>query len=869
MQYQPLHFINLSGRAPWHARHTMPQSQPLNQPTFPCRSCDSIFKRPDHRARHERSHRNLRPFRCGICSRSFGRRDILLRHAAHVHQGREVLEYLEEQPQERDILTSSSKESSSSVDRSLSSPIESSLLRDTGLTLHLTDVAHVEQDKEAPEYLLEQPQETAIWTSSPKTSFLSTGRSQSNTTGPSPPEDTEMSGDYSDTFAGPKLDLAHLTALEEPDLDRLLASLPAIHSYTDLARLLQQKHIPHVHQLNNNLLYTSHVRTHEIPSIHHNLFPTTNHQLIKRSLFSTSPLYGLLDRSTFDRLVGLYKHHYAAIFPFLHFPTLDLSIELPNEFGFVKNDMACSTQGFCNAWKRKPHPTLVLSILVVGAIYDHNSKLARELYHITGKQLLKWLTQTRDGNPTGPPPLDLIQALLNYVSFGVSFGDESIERLTIGHAISLGALIKTAGLEKRSSGDSIYVPAPCKSCNTTPPVHWLDWSVREERKRALFAFSALMSSALTYLENVPSVYWRDIEQAMPCSDDTWKAETCEVWGVWFQETPPEPLFCAQLDAMFRKTNTKDHDTERSTTIPADKTGGAHNSDDSWQISLASPFTCFTIIASIHADIWQKKWQGTTDTEATKLALKRWQNMWLQLSLQSETSNLHPLVGCCLSMFDNSQLLLHVDVTEAKEYLSSRNYDRFCVTLRNLDLKLDSDGPGCSLSENRMEVERQVDDIYFNSARHKAFRQVALYSVNALEMTFKSNPWWKSGSTAKDIPLQAGIAIFYCSQILSIWLCYFCNCFREGLYTNMCDSEERTEDACLVEKIIMYAGNRKLQFKAHFAVPSLSVALKETAVAELACDLLVFHSHALQQSETWPAFVHLSKALKRRSITIFK
>lgn len=50
-----------------------------------CHWCDSTFVRSDHLYRHERSHTKQRPFRCSICQRAFGRRDILLRHFSQVH----------------------------------------------------------------------------------------------------------------------------------------------------------------------------------------------------------------------------------------------------------------------------------------------------------------------------------------------------------------------------------------------------------------------------------------------------------------------------------------------------------------------------------------------------------------------------------------------------------------------------------------------------------------------------------------------------------------------------------------------------------------------------------------------------------------
>ena len=43
--------------------------------------------REEHLTRHTLStHNKLKPFTCGICSRPFSRRDLLLRHAKNLHK---------------------------------------------------------------------------------------------------------------------------------------------------------------------------------------------------------------------------------------------------------------------------------------------------------------------------------------------------------------------------------------------------------------------------------------------------------------------------------------------------------------------------------------------------------------------------------------------------------------------------------------------------------------------------------------------------------------------------------------------------------------------------------------------------------------
>ncbi|CAG9999011.1 unnamed protein product [Clonostachys byssicola] len=86
---------SLNGGAP---RPQGAQSAPLSAPdggeprqqkpkTLPCKYCNKRFRRVEHVQRHERTHTKEKPFQCtwDRCGKTFGRRDLLVRHEKLVH----------------------------------------------------------------------------------------------------------------------------------------------------------------------------------------------------------------------------------------------------------------------------------------------------------------------------------------------------------------------------------------------------------------------------------------------------------------------------------------------------------------------------------------------------------------------------------------------------------------------------------------------------------------------------------------------------------------------------------------------------------------------------------------------------------------
>ncbi|KAI1611232.1 hypothetical protein EDD36DRAFT_283114 [Exophiala viscosa] len=55
---------------------------------FPCKVCSKVFKRSEHRLRHERAHTQEKPFHCRYCHKRYSRRDLVVRHERTLHSSK-------------------------------------------------------------------------------------------------------------------------------------------------------------------------------------------------------------------------------------------------------------------------------------------------------------------------------------------------------------------------------------------------------------------------------------------------------------------------------------------------------------------------------------------------------------------------------------------------------------------------------------------------------------------------------------------------------------------------------------------------------------------------------------------------------------
>ncbi|KAL2175006.1 uncharacterized protein P884DRAFT_62070 [Thermothelomyces heterothallicus CBS 202.75] len=81
----PLQSIEAS--PPSHRTEENGETRPQKPKVLPCKYCSKRFRRVEHVQRHERTHTKEKPFAClwPRCGKTFGRRDLLVRHEKLVH----------------------------------------------------------------------------------------------------------------------------------------------------------------------------------------------------------------------------------------------------------------------------------------------------------------------------------------------------------------------------------------------------------------------------------------------------------------------------------------------------------------------------------------------------------------------------------------------------------------------------------------------------------------------------------------------------------------------------------------------------------------------------------------------------------------
>jgi hypothetical protein len=565
-----------------------------------------------------------------------------------------------------------------------------------------------------------------------------------------------------------------------------------------------------VYNLSQALGYGHPQRKFSQPSVSSPLSATSNgkHQPQVASLPSTMDI---------QRFVNAYILYFHPHLPFLHIPTL--SFDTPaytynlRAAGNLNHDGMVGGGG-----------CLILAMAAIGALYEFEHNVAKELFEAAKKMILYYLDERRRAGLSaavnGPsaaneiankPPLWLVQAMLLNLIFGHNCGDRQAAESASTHCAALVSLAKASGLDKPVPPEGL-VHSPHNNMNgddmkmtddsdlhqashgDAPDEHtqWIQWKKIEECKRTYFAVFAMSSLLVSAYAHAPRILNSEIRLDLPCEEDLWAVENPQAWvamgGPMIAQTRGLSFNAAMsylLEASIRHSATRANQTY-------DQTFGGNQpvSDITESDIRPSTFGCYVLINSLHVYIWEtrqrhngKAWLPS-ETEAMhsqiEPALKAWQAAWRANPNHSieRPSPFGPLSADCIPLLDLAYVRLFVNLGRAKELLWQRDFDGMANELaRGVDIVAHAESPdraspldcGNSTSPGQFNShEMDGNGPNQSTKRERHLRKAAFYAADSLSMADKLGATYAE-FTARELPNSSALCTFDCAQVLAEWV----------------------------------------------------------------------------------------------------
>lgn len=353
----------------------------------------------------------------------------------------------------------------------------------------------------------------------------------------------------------------------------------------------------------------------------------------------------------------------------------------------------------------------MLSMAAIGALYEMDHAVSREIFELAKKMIQLYLEERRkadvrkadmrkagvadSGHGTSEnsvhTPVWLVQAMLLNVIYGHNCGDKTAGDIAATHCAALVSLSRAAGLLRPPNGTH---PDDLTASDDTPMAdtwlngsmqdmsdeqrEWINWRITEERKRTLFTVFALSSLLVSAFNHTPALTNSEILLELPCEEDFWACDSAASFnakGGVKAASQNLMLFHDALGELLR-TSEKQH-----------MHNGYSNGAPSTTLK-PSTFGCFVLINALHNYIWEtrqrhhnKLW---TNEETEKMhrhiepALKAWQEAWASNPSHSlERPNpfgFGAFSADSIPLLDLAYVRLFVNLSRSKEKFWQRDYE---------------------------------------------------------------------------------------------------------------------------------------------------------------------------------------------------
>lgn len=445
---------------------------------------------------------------------------------------------------------------------------------------------------------------------------------------------------------------------------------------------------------------------------------------------ASSTIPTLPSTTDIQRYVNAYIQYFHPHMPFLHIPTL--SFDTPAYTYHLRTSGSLNQEGMIGGGG-----CLILAMAAIGALYEFEHNVAKELFEAAKKMILYYLDERRRAGLSaavnGPnaanesinkPPLWLVQAMLLNLIFGHNCGDRQAAEVASTHCAALVSLARAAGLDKPTTAEHAS-PGPNNNGHLddvhmmeTPGsqsdvmadtvdehTQWVQWKKVEERKRTYFAVFSMSSLLVSAYAHAPRILNSEIRLDLPCEEDLWSADNPQAWvamgGPLIAQAPGLTFNAAMTYLLEASTRQSYIRTQNSY---AHAFGGSQPILEHAESDIRpSTFGCYVLINALHVYIWETRqrhtgrlWK-TQETEAmhaqVEPALKAWQAAWRANPNHSieRPSPFGPLSADCIPLLDLAYVRLFVNLGRAKELLWQRDFDGMANELaRGVDIVAQAD-----------------------------------------------------------------------------------------------------------------------------------------------------------------------------------
>ena len=363
--------------------------------------------------------------------------------------------------------------------------------------------------------------------------------------------------------------------------------------------------------------------------------------------------------SELQRYVNAYIQHFHPHLPFLHIPSLNF--ESPEYSTAARNyssyalyrQSSLAGGGGC----------LLLSIAAIGALYEFEMGVSKDLFENAKRLINHFLTERRKAQMTKPqfgmphqqidsedPPLWLVQAMLLNIIYGYNCGDKTSADIANTHCATLISLARGADLARDYSG---YAPSTGSNGNMlfqdqqmagmsrdnwkgimteSDDSDWQQWKTAEERKRTLYSVFILSSLLVSAYNHAPALTNSEIRLDLPCDEELWNADNAQGWrarGGLQLASARSIKFGAALGHLLTAAQRE----KRAASISM----GRSNELPENEIQYSS-FGCLILINALHNYIWETRQRHLgrqwTDLELEQMhnhiepALRAWRASWM-------------------------------------------------------------------------------------------------------------------------------------------------------------------------------------------------------------------------------------------------